>query len=183
MADMRIIKQITIHCSATPNGESLFKGKFGEKAFQTPVEVIDAWHRARNFKRSEDAKRRFNPSLTSIGYHFVIYTNGTVATGRSVEEVGAGVAGQNAHKIHICMIGTDKFTPAQWDSLAGVVSGLQKNYPQTTVEGHRDCSPDLNGDGKITPNEWVKKCPGFEVKDWIVGGMIAPVAHVFEVEK
>lgn len=183
MADMRIIKQITIHCSASPNGESLFKGKLGDKGFQTPVEVIDAWHRARNFKRSEDAKRRFNPSLTSIGYHFVIYTNGAVATGRSIEEVGAGVAGQNAHKIHICMVGTDKFTHAQWSTLAGVVSGLKKTYPQATVEGHRDCSPDLNGDGKITPNEWVKKCPGFEVEEWIASGMQPLIAHVLETPR
>jgi hypothetical protein len=31
------------------------------------------------------------------------------------------------------------------------------------VLGHRDFSPDLNGDGLITPNEWMKACPCFDV--------------------
>ena len=156
MAGMRVIKQITIHCSATKNGVSLFEGKFGEKNYRTPVQVIDGWHRDRGFARQKIARDKFNPGLTSIGYHYVIYTNGAVATGRAVEEVGAGVAGQNSHKIHICMIGTDKFTAAQWTVLPGLVSGLLNNFPGATGEGHRDCSPDLNGDGKITPYEWVK---------------------------
>jgi N-acetylmuramoyl-L-alanine amidase len=28
--------------------------------------------------------------------------------------------------------------------------------------GHRDTSPDLNKDGKITPNEYIKSCPCFD---------------------
>ena len=30
--------------------------------------------------------------------------------------------------------------------------------------GHRDASPDKNGDGKITKNEWIKECPCFDAK-------------------
>jgi N-acetylmuramoyl-L-alanine amidase len=33
------------------------------------------------------------------------------------------------------------------------------------VCGHRDLSPDLNGDGEIEPEEWIKACPCFEVKE------------------
>ncbi|MZZ85577.1 N-acetylmuramoyl-L-alanine amidase, partial [Escherichia coli] len=27
--------------------------------------------------------------------------------------------------------------------------------------GHRDPSEDLNGDGTISPDEWIKQCPSF----------------------
>ena len=37
-------------------------------------------------------------------------------------------------------------------------------YPGCRVCGHRDLSPDLNGNGEIEPEEWVKACPCFEVK-------------------
>ena len=29
--------------------------------------------------------------------------------------------------------------------------------------GHRDLSPDLNGNGEVEPMEWTKECPCFEV--------------------
>ena len=29
--------------------------------------------------------------------------------------------------------------------------------------GHRDLSPDLNGNGEIEPEEWIKQCPCFDV--------------------
>lgn len=32
------------------------------------------------------------------------------------------------------------------------------------VLGHRDTSPDLNGDGVISPNEYMKACPCFDVQ-------------------
>jgi hypothetical protein len=31
------------------------------------------------------------------------------------------------------------------------------------VCGHRDLSPDLNGNGEIEPEEWIKQCPCFDV--------------------
>jgi hypothetical protein len=30
------------------------------------------------------------------------------------------------------------------------------------VCGHRDLSPDLNGNGEIEPEEWIKQCPCFD---------------------
>ena len=41
---------------------------------------------------------------------------------------------------------------------------LKKKYPKAVIQGHRDFSPDLNKDGKITPNEWIKLCPCFDAK-------------------
>ena len=31
------------------------------------------------------------------------------------------------------------------------------------ILGHRDLSPDLNGNGLIEPNEYLKQCPCFDV--------------------
>lgn len=47
------------------------------------------------------------------------------------------------------------------------IEGLKmakKKYPKAVIQGHRDFSPDLNKDGKITPNEWIKLCPCFDAK-------------------
>ena len=60
---MRKIKEIIIHCSATKEGRNY------------TVADIDRWHRERGF--------------FCIGYHFVIYRDGSIHVGRSVEEVGA----------------------------------------------------------------------------------------------
>ena len=38
-------------------------------------------------------------------------------------------------------------------------------------------SQDLNGDGQITRDEWIKICPGFNVNEWLKGGMLPLSAH------
>ena len=40
---------------------------------------------------------------------------------------------------------------------------LLKQYPGSRVCGHRDLSPDLNANGEIEPEEWIKQCPCFNV--------------------
>lgn len=161
----RTITSIAIHCAATPNGRTLFTGKLGEPGFRTPVQEINAWHKASGFKR---AAPRQNPELCCIGYHFVIYTNGALATGRGEEEVGAHAQGYNAKSLAICLVGTDRYTPEQWATLTHLVRALQAKYPQARVLGHRDY-----------PN--VKKtCPGFSVADWLAGNMAPLAGHVLE---
>ena len=49
--------------------------------------------------------------------------------------------------------------------LLNLVKQYKKKYPTAVVLGHRDLSPDLNKDGKITSNEWVKICPCFSVTE------------------
>ena len=44
-----------------------------------------------------------------------------------------------------------------------LVGQLQEKFPGCRVCGHRDLSPDLNGNGEIEPEEWIKQCPCFEV--------------------
>lgn len=171
---MRPIKLIVIHCSASPNGDSLFRASVGTPGFQTPVSAIDRWHAARGFKRTASARARQNPELAAIGYHYVIYTNGGIATGRAPDEIGAHAAGFNRESLGICLIGTDRFIASQWAALAGLVTRLQSQNPGARVVGHRDLSPDQDKDGVVEPFEWLKTCPGFDVAAWLAGGM-APV--------
>lgn len=58
----------------------------------------------------------------------------------------------------------DTRTSEQKASLRLLVHQLQEAFPGCRVCGHRDLSPDLNGNGEIEPEEWVKMCPCFEVK-------------------
>lgn len=177
---MRPITLIVIHCSASPNGDSLFRGSFGTPGCITPVQTIDGWHQSRGFHRSPANRQRFNPSLVAIGYHYVVQLDGAVATGRHEDEVGAHVAGFNQKSIGICMIGTDRFSAAQWFSLAEAVRLLQKRYPAARVVGHRDLSPDRNGNGTVEPSEWLKTCPGFDVSAWLASDRRPPADHLLE---
>ena len=165
----RLITLIVIHCSASPNGK------------RVAVEDIDAWHYQRGFRRTMDWRRRQNMNLSAIGYHFVIYTSGTVATGRHLDEIGAHVAGNNRTSLGVCMAGTDRFTPAQWESLKGNISALAKMYPRARICGHRDLSPDQDNDGLVEKWEWLKICPGFDVAEWLAGGMTPPPGAVLEI--
>ncbi len=168
----RLIKTIVIHCAATPNGVDI------------KAKAIDDMHRQRGFHRDTQWLRAFNPSLKYIGYHFVIEVDGNIALGRSLEEIGAHVQGHNLNSIGICMIGTDSYSTAQWASLKQLLITIAcKVYGKPTnsiknalaifkmigidVCGHRDLSPDLNGDGVIQKNEWLKTCPGFDVRTYI----------------
>jgi len=161
----RAINAIVIHCSATPQGQ------------QVTVQDIDRWHKANGWARQAAAMARLNPTLKSIGYHFVVALSGNVFTGRGVDEIGAHVGGSNARSIGICMVGMRRFTPAQWAALNTLVKQLRTDYPTARICGHRDFSPDLNGDGIIQPREWVKECPTFDVAEWVLNGFAAPEAH------
>jgi len=167
----RPISLIVIHCSASPNGDSLFRGSPGLPGFQTPVTAIDGWHQKRGFHRDTKARAFFNPQLAAIGYHYVIYRNGVTCTGRSEEEVGAHVSGFNQKSLGICLVGTDQFTLDQWNTLRDLVSRMQTRLPDARIVGHRDLSPDTNGNGVVEKFEWLKTCPGFDVAAWIAGGM------------
>ena len=152
---MREIKAIVIHCSASPNGR------------WTTAPDIDRWHDERGFERMESWREKFNPDYKAIGYHFVICTNGAIATGRHQDEIGAHAVGYNKHTLGVCLIGTDKFTAEQWQALDELVARLRTRYPAAKIIGHRDLSPDLDGDGTVEPHEWLKTCPGFDVAAWL----------------
>lgn len=85
--------------------------------------------------------------------------------------MGAHAKGYNAHSIGICYEGgldaqgRPKDTRTEWQkhSLRVLILTLLRDYPDSHVCGHRDLSPDLNGNGTIEPEEWVKQCPCYEV--------------------
>ena len=179
----RKINHIIIHCAATPNGKSF------------TASDIDRMHKARKFKRDSQAVRNFNPNLGSIGYHFIIDIDGSIETGRHPEEIGAHVQGSNAKSIGVVMIGTDKYTKAQWESLRTCIinlstiiqgkahataDGALNAYKDMgiSIKGHRDYSPDLNGNGIIERKEWIKTCPGFDVTNWVKNGMMPLEGHI-----
>lgn len=79
----------------------------------------------------------------------------------------------NAHSVGICYEGgldargnpKDTRTPEQRSAMHLLVAQLLKRFKNNVcICGHRDLSPDLNGDGVIEPEEWVKECPCFEVR-------------------
>ena len=148
------IDAIVIHCSATREGQDVRAAD------------IDKWHKEKGW--------------AMIGYNYVVDLDGKVEEGRPLTRDGAhcntaGLSGQsyNKHSIGICYVGgldksgnaKDTRTYAQKRSLVKLVYRLLDEYPNIReVIGHRDASPDRNGDGKITQNEWIKQCPCFDVR-------------------
>jgi len=175
----RTVDLIVIHCSATPDGVSLFEGHAGAPDFCTPIEVIDRWHVRREFRRALHWRKLLNERLAAVGYHFAVYTNGAIATGRHTDEIGAHVYGFNRSSIGICVIGTDRFTAEAWASLKQLVELLKLKYPTARVLGHRDLSPDVDGDGLVERWEWLKTCPGFDVAAWLARGMVPLAENVY----
>jgi len=116
---MRKIDKIIVHCSATLEGRNY------------TVKQIDSWHRNRGFN--------------GIGYHYVIYLDGSIHVGRPLAKAGAHCKGYNAHSIGVCYIGgvaTDGKTPkdtrtdAQKASLVKLITELRQQFPNASVHGH-----------------------------------------------
>lgn len=127
---MRKINLIIIHCTATIEGRDY------------TVSTIDSWHRQRGFD--------------CIGYHYVIYRDGSVHTGRSLYKVGAHCKGHNANSIGVCYVGgvgkdgnpKDTRTPQQRDALVNLLMRLKRQFPNAVIRGHRDFA--------------AKACPSFD---------------------
>ena len=116
----RSINLIIVHCSATKEG------------MDYTVADIKKWHLARKF--------------SDIGYHYVIYRDGSVHNGRDVNISGAHCEGYNSHSIGICYIGgldkngkpKDTRTDAQKTSLLKLLKTLKGMYPKATIHGHKE---------------------------------------------
>ena len=117
----RIINEIIVHCSATPEGRDV-----------TTAE-IKQWHLARGF--------------SDIGYHYVVYRNGDIREGRNVDISGAHCTGHNQHSIGVCSIGglakdgktpKDTRTDKQREALAWLLKGLKDVYPKAIIHGHNE---------------------------------------------
>lgn len=145
---MKPVRLLVVHCSATPAARDI------------GVAQIRAMHRQRGFN--------------DAGYHYVVRRGGAVEKGRPETVMGAHVQGHNDGSIGICLVGGVKpdmtaetnFTPAQFEALETLLRELKARYPKARICGHRDLSPDRNGNGKVEKGEWVKDCPTFDVAAW-----------------
>jgi N-acetylmuramoyl-L-alanine amidase len=144
----RKIDLIVIHCSAS------------KETVDYSFEQCKKDHMARGFN--------------TCGYHRFITKDGVVHKGREFDVTGAHVQGHNSHSIGICYEGgldkngkpKDTRTYLQKEAMANcIIEALE--YAEGTVKritGHRDLSPDTNGNGVVEPHEWVKACPCFEAE-------------------
>jgi N-acetylmuramoyl-L-alanine amidase (T3 lysozyme) len=58
--------------------------------------------------------------------------------------------------------GVDNRTPEQKAALLDLLRELKRQYPTASILGHRDFSPDKNGNGIVDPWERIKECPCFD---------------------
>jgi len=108
---------------------------------------------------------RNNLGWKNPGYHFLIEADGKIHNLHPIEGIANGVRGHNSHSIHISYIGgkyKDDRTEAQKEAITAVVRTMKAMYPEAEILGHRDLSPDEDGDGIIQPDEWTKTCPRFD---------------------
>lgn len=142
----RKVDLIVIHCTATKDTVHYSR------------EQLEKDHRARGFSKG--------------GYHVFIEADGTAHQLREFDEVGAHVAGHNSHSIGICYEGglnsqgKPKDTRTQ-DQRKELLYWIERaiEYGEGNVKrivGHRDLSPDTNGNGVVEEHEWVKVCPCFD---------------------
>ena len=143
---------IVVHCSATKPSQDI------------GADEIDAIHRGFGWN--------------GIGYHGVIRRNGAREDGRYIEAVGAHCKSHNRVSVGICLVGgvdddghpVCNFTFDQFVTLHAwldELAGPHGRYPHAEIVGHRDLSPDLDGDGEIGHHEWMKHCPCFDVRGFM----------------
>ena len=115
----RTIKELIVHCSATPEGKDY------------SVDIIRQWHLQRGF--------------SDIGYHYVTYRDGSIHIGRDESIIGAHCTGHNTNSIGVCYIGgcaSDGKTPKdtrtlqQKESLLSLLKTLKVKYPNAKIYPH-----------------------------------------------
>lgn len=127
------VTEIIVHCTATKQGQP------------ATVADVDRWHKAKGW--------------AGIGYHYLVYLDGTIHQGRSENKIGAHCVGHNSHSIGVCYVGglandgktaKDTRTEAQKAGLLKILKELKARYPNAKIYGHRDFA--------------AKACPCFDAK-------------------
>lgn len=130
---MRDLKRIILHCTATPEGAHF------------DIATIRRWHVQGN-------------GWKDIGYHYVIYLDGSVHEGRPIEQIGAHTSGHNADSIGIAYVGgvnaageaKDTLNAAQEVAMVNLIKALRDQYGYMSLHGHNEFA--------------AKACPSFNVK-------------------
>lgn len=134
----RNIKEIIVHCTATKEG------------LNQTVEQIKKYH---------TAKPPMGRGWSDIGYHYVVYLDGSIHEGRNINIAGAHCTNHNTNSIGVVYVGgldfkgnaKDTRTPAQKEGLLKLLKELKKLYPKATIHGHREYAN--------------KACPCFDAKN------------------
>ena len=130
----RTINELIIHCTATQEGKDYTAAD------------ITRWHKLQGW--------------ATIGYHYVVYLDGSIHEGRDIDVVGAHCLGHNAHSLGIVYVGglasdgktaKDTRTPRQKEALVNLLKLLRAIYPKAKIYGHRDFAQ--------------KSCPCFNAKE------------------
>lgn len=143
----REIDLIVVHCSATRADRDI------------TAKDIDSFHRVRGF--------------SSWGYHYYVRKDGTIEKMRDESDPGAHAYGYNRNSIAVCYEGgldvngrpADTRTPHQKRTLHALLRSLKGDYPEAVIKGHRDLSPDVNGNGRVDRWERTKECPCFDAME------------------
>lgn len=129
------------------------------------IEDIRAAHLARGF--------------SDIGYHFLVWRDGTVKAGRPIDTQGAHVRGWNDESLSVALVGhgdLERPSDEQWAAAAELVATLAHTYkvPWDQVLGHRE-TYDRDGQRRL------KTCPGTKVDmaafRWDVGRRMHRMGH------
>lgn len=131
----RKINLIVVHCTATEEGKDY------------SVEWIRRVHKKKGW--------------SDIGYHYVIYRDGSLHEGRNINLVGTHARGYNTGSIGVVYVGgcpkgdthhnKDTRTEAQKKTMLALLKKLRTLYPYAKIVGHKD----VNATG----------CPSFNAKD------------------
>lgn len=142
---MRKIERIFVHCTASNQNATVndIKAEFKRKGWKNP------------------------------GYHYLIDKDGVIHQLLDDSKVSNGVKGYNSTSINVAYIGgidssgkgVDNRTEQQKKSLRSLLKVLHSRYPDVQIMGHRDISPDTNGNGIVDPWERIKECPCFNAMD------------------
>lgn len=158
---MRFVKYIVIHCSA---GHSDLEGV--KRWWHTPKPRGMGWKTG--------------------GYHKWVDYDGTITDIYPLNTVTNGVLGYNKESVHICYRGGVKKSNVKItedtrteDQKAGILNAIYQmleelkktqDISKIKILGHRDFSPDKNGNGVIEPWERIKDCPSHDAipeYEWI----------------
>lgn len=139
---MRSVKRIFVHCTAGSQRQKIadLQAEFRRKGWKNP------------------------------GYHYVVQADGTVTQLLGEDRVSNGVKDYNSTSVNVAYMGgidargkaVDNRTAEQKASLVKLLKELKGRYPKAEILGHRDISPDRNGNGIVDPWERIKECPCFD---------------------
>lgn len=118
--EMRQIKEIILHCTATQEGREVH------------VADVDRWHKQQGWE--------------CIGYHYLITLDGKIEKGRPEWKIGAHCKGHNNVSIGIAYVGgvdyqgkpKDTRTDAQKRALVQLLREVRGRHPKATIHGHNE---------------------------------------------